>query len=404
MMMAAPFFVFIIILLIGMGFLFWIKGGKVGKWLLVFLGIFLVLLLVPHYFAGRSTVERSPAPEAFDPSQRGVRPVWHESIAKEYEADVYPSKEAALRALGARLKTPIEKMRQFQSSQGHPEKTSLTLVRNENEPQYLDAFREGIEEHTQSAITYAADNSGLQQGDVYIQISFEEEKVERAAWNPDQRISRGRISASVKTVGSGTTIQAEYVEKPWVEDFEKFQAEQTRPRNPRWIVGKSHNRARRSDQARGEALEDGVRQLQPLVEGRLRMNSGRKGWFGSSRPNYQEIQDFLRAELRGGIYVTDQFVQKFHKANGGSSIWWEGILINASERNVDLLADRCLQREGRQEWSWARTIWSAAGLLGLVCAVYLFLNLATRGYYAWVLRGAVVVIIIVFLVLLRLLG
>ena len=395
MMMAKPFFLLFLILLVIGGVVAWQKGGKAGKWILVILGIFLVLLLVPHYFARRSSVEQSP--ETFDPPPREVRPGWYANLAREYEADVYPSQEAALRALGWRMETPIQKIRQYQSSQGHPQKTFLTLVRNEIEPEYLDAFRAGIEERTGATIRYAADNSELQHGDVYLEFVIQEEKNERSPWNSGQRVSRGRISASAKTAGMSTTIHAQYAGKPWVEDFDKFQAEDARGRNQRWIVGKSRSTVHNSGSAHREAIEDGMWQLQPLVESRLRMNSGRQGWFGSSRPNSQEIQDFLRAELGGRIYVADRFVQKFQQ--NGRSIWWEGMLINASDRNLDLLAERCLKREGRQEWTWARTAGSAAGLLGLICVVYLFLNLATRGYYVWVLRGGVVVIIIIVVII-----
>ena len=151
MMMAKPFFLLFLILLVIGGVVAWQKGGKAGKWILVILGIFLVLLLVPHYFARRSSVEQSP--ETFDPPPREVRPGWYANLAREYEADVYPSQEAALRALGWRMETPIQKIRQYQSSQGHPQKTFLTLVRNEIEPEYLDAFRAGIEERTGAIIT-----------------------------------------------------------------------------------------------------------------------------------------------------------------------------------------------------------------------------------------------------------
>ena len=39
-----------------------------------------------------------------------------------------------------------------------------------------------------------------------------------------------------------------------------------------------------------------------------------------------------------------------------------------------------------------------AGLLGLICRVYLILHLATRGYYVWMLRGGVVVVILIVVV------
>lgn len=400
MVMAGPFILFILAFLVVGGVLIWRKGGKAGKWVLIVSGIFLVLLFMLHFSARRFSPERA-YDETFYPSQRSVRPGWYANLAREYEADVYPSQEAALRALGRRMETPIQEIRQYQSSQGHPQKTSLTLVRNQIEPKYLDAFRAGIKERTGATIRYAADKSELQQGDVYLEFAIQEEKNERSPWNSGQRVSRGRISASAKTVGSNTTIQARYEEKPWVEDFDKFQAEDARGRNQRWIVGKSRSTVHNSGSAHREAIEDGMWQLQPLVESRLQKYLRRQGWFGTSRPNSKKVQEILRGELRSQVYVADRFEQKFQQ--NGRSIWWEVMLINASDRNLDLLVKRCVQGKGRQEWTWSQTAGSAAGLLGLVCVVYLFLNLATRGYYVWVLRGAVVVIILVIVILVGLL-
>jgi hypothetical protein len=42
--------------------------------------------------------------------------------------------------------------------------------------------------------------------------------------------------------------------------------------------------------------------------------------------------------------------------------------------------------------TWAKMLGSIAGLLALIVVVYLFLNAATKGYYAWSLRIAGVVL------------
>jgi hypothetical protein len=401
MMMATPFFIFILIPLVIGGVFAWHKGGKPGKLGPIFLGIFLFLLFLVFvpYFAFRSTPERTDVTSYS--SQRSVLPGWYANLSQEYEADVYPSKTSALRALGRRMAKSIQEIRQFQSAQGHPQKAQLTLVRNEIDRKFLlDAFREGIKEHTGATITYATDTTGLQPGDVYLQLKIQEEERKRAPWNSSQKVSSGRISASAKTTGMSTTIHAQYAEKPWVEDFERFRAREARPRNNQpWILAKSQSTAHKASYAQREAIDDGVRQLRPWVES-LMPKYLRRSWFGSSRPNVEQIRNILRAELRGSIYVTDRFEQKFQQ--NGTSIWWEGMLINSSDRNLDLLAQRCAQGGGRQEWTWARTAGSAAGLLGLVCVVYLFMNLATRGYYVWALRGTVVVVLlIVILVIVR---
>ena len=165
-----------------------------------------------------------------------------------------------------------------------------------------------------------------------------------------------------------TTIHAQYSEKPWVEDFERFRALEARPRIPTWIFAKSQTAGHKASYAQQEAIEDGMRQLRPLVAERMQKYVRKQGWFGSSQPNTAEVREILRRELRSRVYETDRFEQKFQQH--GTTVWWEGMLINASERNLDLLAQRCAQGGNRQEWTWARTAGSAAGLLGVVCVVY----------------------------------
>ncbi len=418
MMAVGPLFIFIIILLIGMGFLFWMKGeksrkkkGKGGAWLLITLGIFLALLFVRYFFAYRSSPER--VYEATYVSQPSGLPRWYEKLSQEYVADVYPSLESAARALGHKIAPKVASIAAKQQSGFAVYITQTNLTASETaslERKSVDGLRHEITnilqlpsltvkvvpEHEKEAFRFAPESLVLQ--------------VKMLSWSrrtaPWSRMNRYQMEGTLQVSGHYENEEfkelAQFSEKPWVEDFARFRAQEAKSGTQTWIFAQSETPGHKASFAQQEAIEDGMRQLRPLVESRLHKYLRRGSWFGSSRPNTTEVREILRQELRSRVYDTDRFEQRFQQH--GTTVWWEGILINASDRNLDLLADRCAgQRGGRQQWTWARTAWSVGGLFILVCGVYLFVHLATRGYYAWALRGVIIVVLIFILVMVRML-
>ncbi len=79
-------------------------------------------------------------------------------------------------------------------------------------------------------------------------------------------------------------------------------------------------------------------------------------------------------------------------------------LIDASADKLAWLSSRKNAEVHTVRITWARMILSAFGVLVVIVAAYLFLNMATKGYYEWSLRIAGMVLAIagilsIFLVL-----
>ena len=106
--------------------------------------------------------------------------------------------------------------------------------------------------------------------------------------------------------------------------------------------------------------------------------------------------DILQSDM-----IIDSFLQSFEGSAG--KIWRQAILLDISPEKLNHLADKIagvtrIRRERRLS-----TVGSIAGLFVLITIVYIFLNAATKGYYAWSLRivGVLLALILVFLLYLR---
>jgi len=367
MMAAGPLFIFILILLIGTiwaGVFIWKKGSKAGKWGIGSGGIFLLLLfllIVPRFFVHRSMPERHY--EASYVSQQSVQPGWYKKLSQEYEADVYPSLEAAARALGRKiapkvasiaakqqsvLEAYITQTESTDSETASMEQKSVDCLRHEitNILQLPSLTVKVIPKNERERFPFPAES-------LVLHVKMISWSRRSTLWSQKNRYQiEGTLQVSGRYANEDIKELVQFKEKPWVEDFERFRAQETRLGTETWIFAKSQTPGHKASYAQQEAIEDGMRQLQPMVENRIQKYLRRGSWFGSSRPNLGEVREILRRELRSRVYETDRFEQRFQQH--GTTVWWEGILINASERNLELLAERCAQGipPRRDCWDW----------------------------------------------------
>ena len=98
-------------------------------------------------------------------------------------------------------------------------------------------------------------------------------------------------------------------------------------------------------------------------------------------------------ELSSAGLIVDRFTQRFSGLAG--PIWREAILVDTSEGKLSSLAQKKIGVTRMKRQSWFRTGVTLVGMFLLICIVYMFLNAATRGYYSWALRIALIVLMCV---------
>lgn len=332
--------------------------------------------VAPVYQRARPEPPASPAgPDAA---------IWLPGIEDEFEANVYPSKLSAVRSLGLRIGGP---MRQLFGDQTWPNKG--ILFEGGHDRALLDEFIKsaaGKLPHTQWTI--ARETVGVQPGEVGVRLDLSVFQAGPAPWQTGSasNLTHGTFRASILTGNGQISTNAEFVEKPWIEDF--YGAWNNRP-NMRLIVAKSAESCLTPDEADRQALENACIQLTEMLRQTTRAQAT------PSLPRTVTANDVLE-----GDFIVDRFAQSFDGRAG--KIWRQALLIDASVDKMEKLVEHKAVVARIQRWSWARMIFSVAGLLALITVAYAFLNAATRGYYTWSLRiaGAAIaaVVIILFIV------
>jgi hypothetical protein len=363
-------------------------------------------------------------------SYSSVDPIWQVTVENEFEADVYPSVETAAEALGQKIAPKVSAL----ALQRKPASKGYILTSNhgnelgEYETKALDSVwqelntiikvpafriekiaedpeRKNLIRSTEDALKLFVTIPSLGQG--------------QAPWTQSGRQhTAGTLEVAVRYGAEGFKESIAFIEKPWVTNFSLFLSQAP---GEHYIIAQSKQPCTSSSEARYEAMEDAAEQLAYRImenAGRYReqFNLGKR-----SRWKWGDIQSLVRTELedsqsersqataesysavtsdvsyvnsnhknRHGKYISDRFVQGFARPYG--KVWREALLVNASKGNIDELAGLYANTIREKRESWLRIVLSALGMLGIVCAVYVFLNSATKGYYRAALRVAAVVL------------
>ncbi|MGQ9649086.1 MAG: hypothetical protein ACUVXJ_03165 [Phycisphaerae bacterium] len=219
----------------------------------------------------------------------------------------------------------------------------------------------------------------------------------------------GTIEVLLSGLAGKSVHYAPFVNKPWVEhgiDRASQVSGQER------MVARSKRLCPTRGEAEQQAIADAAKNLVPLVRTALerlessRLSQSNRGVIAlqQAQPD-PELYEKIRAELLRGTGVDDQFTQHIRRPYG--DVWQHALLVDASDRQITAYAQTFLPQIIQQQKtalrlreSWARTIVGLALLIVLIVVVYAFLNAATRGYYTWMLRGSMVILVLAGAVLL----
>ncbi len=362
------------------------KAPKVGAALIVAIVVMLVLgfwVMMPvasHRSVHTVTAVAQPVTPA--PPQ-APSPIWSEGVEHQFEADIYPSALAAAEALGRRLVGPIQ-----------------TVVAEPNAPVRIVLFQEGNNRQVVSTIqrvlqrelsavpcSVEADLRNIRPGEVGLTLRAETRVQEEVPRNQGtgltiiERVMGGRITGTVFTDERRASAGSDYIDKPWADDFSSFVAGKP---DGHFLIARSREACTSENEARQQAIRDACDQLSNIAGQKWTAVPGRPPLTVSSR------------DVQEGDFILDQFVQSFDGSAG--RIWRQSILLDASGPKLAWLQSRKAAEMHGERVAWAHMILSALGVLIVIVVTYLFLNMATRGYYVWSLRIAGVVLAIAAIV------
>ncbi len=315
--------------------------------------------------------------QVIPPPSATPAPIWSDGVEKEMKADVYPSKLAAVRALGSRLDRPV---RELLGDVNAP--PQITLFQEELDRELTLELKNAIQQVLpQATCTVEAQRKNLAPKEVGVTARLVDLDLRPAPWAPSAEITvpSGSIELRASTATGDAALHARFVEKPWIENFATFAS--TRPQQA-FIIARSQGTCTSESEARQQALREASRQVERIV-----WNSRR-----SERPA-PYAGPVSSSELQDGGFVVDTFVQSFEGLAG--KIWRQAVLLDVSSSKVARLYSLKTGEARQVRQSWARMGLSAIGVMVLIGVIYFFLNMATMGYYEWSLRIACVVLAIV---------
>ena len=411
----------LIVLIAGTIFLF-VKGGKVGRAIVG--GLLLLLLLsfyiivsfrpVAHQAGSHSSTPEMVAVQELDQPSNTVPAIWSPGLDDRFTADIYPSKASAARALGRQLPELFSSVLPATSNVVQPKSSSdaptesapdipahptviqiYSLTDDELLPtDTLHALADGIRqtnenlkvlvetappakliEKTDSAAITIKVSCSIQEKQAVTGKQLHQSDCPQLAPFVDQH--SGTIVMEISGRAGQISRSVDFTGKPWVQNYSDF-VNHFPQRN--WAMVRSQEACTTSTQATQQA--DNAAQ-QYIIQ---KMHD--QGMLQQNEPITLSLDDFIQ----------DRFVQSLDGSAG--RIWREAVLLEISPEKLQKLNKTVYQTRTTHRRHWLAKLFSAAGLLVLICLVYLFLNAATKGYYLWSLRIAAVVIAAAFIFLL----
>jgi hypothetical protein len=312
--------------------------------------------------------------------------IWLPGIENEFEANVYPSMESAVRGIGSRIDRSVRKLFKESNSPLH-----ITLFQEISDRSLIVELKKAIQRAIPDATCAVEDDlRDLKPNEVGITMWIAGGGSQTAPWarSPDITVAEGNIEVNVFTPDGSVLTQKRFIEKPWVEDFSDFSNTKS---NGRFIIARSSDSCVTEAEANRQAVENACEHITTiLTEASRRL----------SKIPISYTHPVNSTDIFEGDFVIDRFVQSFEGTAG--KIWRQALLIDVSNEKLTELAHRKEALIRATKKTWARMSVSVVGLFVLITVVYAFLNAATKGYYVWSLRiaGMVLFLVVVFFFLL----
>lgn len=334
-----------------------------------------------------------PVPQ-IDTSAPPASPAWLEADEHFLEADLYPSAVAAARGLAADL---ADELASVTTARQRPDVLTVMHLKNLNTSAEADAVANVLRERAPEVEVVRSGEGSTVSSPVLLMILRTETR--RVGDLLHQESYDGRVLATLVGPGGDVKREAKYVHKPWVEDFADYLTKAPLPGH--WLIAQSASPALDPNEAMEQATRDAAGKLATYLRARLTEVLPRE-WttLHGHRINEPHLIPTIEAELNRGGFISDRFLQQFHRPSG--SVYRALLLVNVDPLRIDKLAAAYQQKHVQQRTRVISLAVSIFVLLAVLTGLYLFLNMATKGYYTSALRLAVVIAIVLgmgFLVL-----
>ncbi len=329
---------------------------------------------------------------------------WSNAVEEfqDFEADVYPSIEAAAEALGRRVGKRL--MEASDTSEGNKQSIYVWRERYEGmvyghtvsdrdmiiSRKALDVAASGIRQKLENPAYVSVEKSpsGNRADYAVVNAVFQEINFDNHnRWGQHAETKTGGLALRVETPDGPFSVSTRFADSPWVENRNAFATSYSKGN---WLVGYSDGTHTTHEEAKQDAIWAATDVLLPLAKARIsQLSASDQHHFAQQmQKDANWLRNRVADELVSRNMLTDRFAQRFDRPYG--TVWREAVLIDASPKRVEAIARSLVQGVDAKVTHKRNTFLSFLALGGLVFGTYLFLNMATKGYYAWALRFAAV--------------
>ena len=282
-----------------------------------------------------------------------------------FPADVYPSKQSAVRALASRLPGAIAQV------SDHPADLRLALG---DEPTLsapiLDALRRRLPGVVIGELTRSNDTPS--EGEVSIRMTITSEPPK-----PPRHTSKGSVQLTLAAASRATSLSAKFTECPWADDLAGYINDHP---GHTWIVARSNAPCLSTTDAEQAAELEAARALASIIRRQIPASAAP---LGLDDPNA-----VLLSDIRRSLPVKERFVQRFPRPYG--NVWSASILLDVSPQWVDEVQRRHVYSLQARQRHIGITAGSAGVVLAAILLAYLFVNAVTQNYFTARLRFAAI--------------
>lgn len=333
---------------------------------------------------------------------------WTDAVEefRDFEADVYPSIETAAEALGRNIGRDL--MEHVPAAQ--PANTTPVYVWMQSDGEdpatrdgvllvtrpVLEAVADGIRQKlvNPDVVTVERPTAGrssavtAEDGVIVVRVHVNDVRFDNHnRWRKHTESGSGFLVAEVDTPDFDFSRNMRFDQKPWVADPSRFASQYP---GGHWLIAYSDMSNTQQVFAHNDAIRAAAESLLPKAEAYVsRLSPGQQHLYEQKKaadPDW--LRKRIADELVSRNHQTDSFVQRYDRPN--YTVWREALLIDAGPGVVENITAAMVNSLSARQADQRNTWFSFIALAGLIFGTYLFLNMATKGYYAWMLRLAAV--------------
>jgi hypothetical protein len=286
------------------------------------------------------------------------------AAAEALLADVYPSRQSAVRALARRVPDAVAVVAE------NPAKFRLNF---EDRPTTGGPVYDVIRKHFPNTRIASEAVAGPKPADeVVIELRLDDQPAKSG-----RPVTKGNVQLSIAGPSRSTSLSVKFTQCDWADDLTTYVNE-----NPghNWIVVRS----RRPGLTPAEAKRSAEQNAADVLDRLARERNARRAGPSPSQPPIAPAQWVDARQLP----ITDRFVQRFRRPYG--DVWEEAILLDASPQWMDASRRREATALFAAEARARNTVASTAVVLLAILAAYAFANVVTKRYFTGRLRAVAI--------------